>query len=138
MGGHPFTGISIGAASPALREKPVELVRKRLSIGVRVRRRSTGLHAAAAQVVHEVSQRERFLDVFLRVQRAARVEHDAAARDDIGGKGYVGGDDEIARLHRRGYRVVRHLLDDGTCPRCGRALAGRVLATGSAGPVPCG
>ena len=39
---------------------------------------------------------------------------------------------------RSGYCVVRHLLDDGTCPRCGRALAGRVLAVGPPGPVPCG
>jgi pyruvate formate lyase activating enzyme len=47
-----------------------------------------------------------------------------------------------ALLERHGYRTVRHLTPDGTCPRCGRALAGRRLATSTrtrvTSPVPCG
>jgi pyruvate formate lyase activating enzyme len=40
---------------------------------------------------------------------------------------------------RSGYRVVRRLADDGTCPSCARALAGRALGVGTAArPVPCG
>jgi pyruvate formate lyase activating enzyme len=31
-------------------------------------------------------------------------------------------------LARSGYRLRRLLADDGTCPRCGRALAGRALS----------
>jgi pyruvate formate lyase activating enzyme len=30
-------------------------------------------------------------------------------------------------IARRGYRVTSHLAPDGTCPECGRALAGRAL-----------
>ena len=40
---------------------------------------------------------------------------------------------------RSGYRIVRRLADDGTCPSCHRPLAGRALEVGAAaGPVPCG
>jgi pyruvate formate lyase activating enzyme len=42
-------------------------------------------------------------------------------------------------LARRGYHLARSLADDGTCPECGRALAGRALEAGAAArPVPCG
>ena len=42
-------------------------------------------------------------------------------------------------LARRGYHLDRRLTDAGTCPTCGRALAGRVLEAGQAArPVPCG
>jgi pyruvate formate lyase activating enzyme len=43
-------------------------------------------------------------------------------------------------LERRGYRLVRHLEADGTCPRCARPLAGVALASGVPGLVgrPCG
>ncbi len=39
-------------------------------------------------------------------------------------------------LSRRGYRLVRHLADDGSCPSCGRSLAGRALDVSR--PAPCG
>jgi pyruvate formate lyase activating enzyme len=40
---------------------------------------------------------------------------------------------------RRGYRVVRRLAGDGTCPSCGRPLAGRALGASTAREVaPCG
>jgi pyruvate formate lyase activating enzyme len=42
-------------------------------------------------------------------------------------------------LARRGYHLIRRLADDGTCPDCGRALAGRALEAGAAArAVPCG
>jgi pyruvate formate lyase activating enzyme len=42
-------------------------------------------------------------------------------------------------LARRGYRVFRQLTDDGTCPTCGRQLAGRALEVGAGVvPTPCG
>jgi pyruvate formate lyase activating enzyme len=45
-------------------------------------------------------------------------------------------------LERHGYRTVRRLTPEGTCPRCSRALAGVGLATTVSGPVmsafPCG
>jgi len=45
-------------------------------------------------------------------------------------------------LERHGYRTVRRLTPEGTCPRCSRALAGLRLATAASGPVmsafPCG
>jgi len=42
-------------------------------------------------------------------------------------------------LARRGYRLIRHLADDGTCPACGRPLAGRALeASAVHRAVPCG
>ena len=45
-------------------------------------------------------------------------------------------------LERHGYRTVRLLTPEGTCPSCGRALAGLRLATIASGPVmsafPCG
>jgi pyruvate formate lyase activating enzyme len=42
-------------------------------------------------------------------------------------------------LARRGYHLTRRLAADGTCPDCGRALAGRALEAGDAArPVPCG
>lgn len=41
-------------------------------------------------------------------------------------------------IARSGYRVVRHLADDGSCRSCGRRLAGAALAVGAPGPVPCG
>jgi pyruvate formate lyase activating enzyme len=41
-------------------------------------------------------------------------------------------------IARAGYQVRRWLLPDGTCPRCGRALAGRALAVPPPGdPAPC-
>ncbi len=79
------------------------------------------------------------------LRRAADIGREAGLRHV-----YVGNAPELAMedthcagcgallVARSGYRVVRHLLDDGTCPGCGRALAGRVLAAGSPGPVPCG
>ena len=39
---------------------------------------------------------------------------------------------------RSGYRVVRHIGDDGACPRCGRVLPGRALARRPISPVHCG
>jgi pyruvate formate lyase activating enzyme len=43
-------------------------------------------------------------------------------------------------LERHGYRLVRHLARDGTCPRCARPLEGRALALDGAAPAsrPCG
>jgi pyruvate formate lyase activating enzyme len=46
-------------------------------------------------------------------------------------------------IERRGYRTFSRLADDGSCPSCGRALAGRDLARGPGRPgaprgVPCG
>ena len=46
-------------------------------------------------------------------------------------------------IERRGYRVFSHLADTGSCPTCGRALAGRDLARGPERPgaprgAPCG
>ena len=46
-------------------------------------------------------------------------------------------------IERHGYRVISHLADDGSCPGCGRALAGRNLARSPGRPgaprgVPCG
>jgi pyruvate formate lyase activating enzyme len=43
-------------------------------------------------------------------------------------------------IERQGYRIRDHLALDGTCPGCGRALAGRHLARAGASParVPCG
>jgi pyruvate formate lyase activating enzyme len=80
------------------------------------------------------------------LRRAAEIGQDAGLRHV-----YVGNAPELAMedtrcvgcdttlLARSGYRVVRHLADDGTCPACGRRLAGRALEVGAAaGPVPCG
>src|SRR5664280_1959249 len=46
-------------------------------------------------------------------------------------------------IERHGYRVFSHLADDGSCPACGRILAGRELARGpgrrgAPGGIPCG
>jgi len=46
-------------------------------------------------------------------------------------------------IERHGYRVFSHLADDGSCPACGRILAGRELARGPGRPgapggIPCG
>jgi pyruvate formate lyase activating enzyme len=46
-------------------------------------------------------------------------------------------------IERHGYRVFNHLEPDGSCPACGRVLAGRALAQGPGNPgaprgVPCG
>jgi pyruvate formate lyase activating enzyme len=42
-------------------------------------------------------------------------------------------------IARRGYRVLRSLADDGTCPSCARPLAGRALESGVTGAaIPCG
>jgi len=42
-------------------------------------------------------------------------------------------------IARRGYRVLRSLADDGTCPSCARPLAGRALESGVIGAaIPCG
>ncbi len=44
-------------------------------------------------------------------------------------------------IERRGYRVWTHLTSDGTCPGCGRALAGRDLGSAAGSvrhPLPCG
>lgn len=46
-------------------------------------------------------------------------------------------------IERRGYRVFSHLADAGSCPTCGRVLAGRNLARGPERPgaprgAPCG
>jgi pyruvate formate lyase activating enzyme len=46
-------------------------------------------------------------------------------------------------IERHGYRVLSHLEADGSCPTCGRALAGRELARGPSNPgapggAPCG
>ena len=42
-------------------------------------------------------------------------------------------------LARRGYRLIRRLADDGSCPRCGRRLAGRALDLDLVSRrVPCG
>jgi len=78
--------------------------------------------------------------------RAAEIGREAGLRHV-----YVGNAPELAMedtycvgcdtllLARRGYQVFRQLSDDGTCPTCGRHMAGRALAQGAAaGPVPCG
>ncbi len=80
------------------------------------------------------------------LRRAAEIGREAGLRHV-----YVGNAPELAMedtrcagcdallVARSGYRVVRHLADDGTCPACGRRLAGRALEAGAAGgPVPCG
>ena len=42
-------------------------------------------------------------------------------------------------LARRGYRLIRRLAEDGSCPRCGRRLAGRALELDLVSRrVPCG
>jgi pyruvate formate lyase activating enzyme len=79
------------------------------------------------------------------LRRAAEIGREAGLRHV-----YVGNAPELAMedthcagcdallVARSGYRVVRRLLDDGTCPRCGRALAGQALAVSSTRSVPCG
>jgi pyruvate formate lyase activating enzyme len=41
-------------------------------------------------------------------------------------------------VERNGYRVARRLRVDGSCPSCGRRLAGRFLEIGASGAAPCG
>jgi pyruvate formate lyase activating enzyme len=80
------------------------------------------------------------------LRRAAEIGREASLRHV-----YVGNAPELAMedtrcvgcdtllLARRGYHLTRHLADDGTCPNCGRHLAGRALELGAAsGAVPCG
>ena len=80
------------------------------------------------------------------LRRAAEIGREAGLRHI-----YVGNAPELAMedtrcagcdallLARSGYRVVRYLADDGTCPSCGRRLAGRALEAGvTAGRVACG
>ena len=80
------------------------------------------------------------------LRRAAEIGREAGLRHV-----YVGNAPELAMedtacagcgmtvITRRGYRMVRHLADDGSCPSCGRRLAGRALEAGwAAGATPCG
>jgi pyruvate formate lyase activating enzyme len=88
------------------------------------------------------------------LRRAAEIGREAGLRHVyVGNAPELGMEDtrcagcDTLLLARRGYHVVRHLADDGTCPSCGRRLAGRALEAGAAagleagaaaGPVPCG
>jgi pyruvate formate lyase activating enzyme len=80
------------------------------------------------------------------LRRAAEIGREAGLRHVyVGNAPELGMDDtrcagcDALLVARRGYHVVRHLADDGSCPSCGRRLAGRALEVGSAtGPVPCG
>jgi pyruvate formate lyase activating enzyme len=80
------------------------------------------------------------------LRRAAEIGREAGLRHV-----YVGNAPELAMedtrcagcdallLGRHGYRLVRRLADDGSCPDCGRRLAGRALEVDAAArPVPCG
>src|SRR6185295_14971258 len=77
----------------------VQLVGEGLAFAVAEGGGATGVHAAAAQLVHEIAQAEPFANVFGGVERAARIERDAALFDHQRGERHVGGDDEIPRFH---------------------------------------
>ena len=90
--------LSRGLFFPQLAEEAVELVGEALAVGVVEGGGAAGALAGAAQLVEVVAQGEALLDVFGRVELAARVEGVAALGDDVGGERDVGGDDEVVGL----------------------------------------
>ena len=80
------------------------------------------------------------------LRRAAEIGQEAGLRHVyVGNAPDLGMEDthcvgcDALLLRRRGYLVSRHLADDGTCPACGRPLAGVALELCAASrPVPCG
>jgi hypothetical protein len=62
-------------------------------------RRPGDVHAAAAQLFHEVAHCQSFADVFRGVELAARIQGVCLAFDDQRGEGNVGGDHQVAGLH---------------------------------------
>src|SRR5437763_9805898 len=80
----------------SFRHKPVELIRKALSIRVVERRRPAGALARAAQLVQVVAKRETLLDVLRGIKLTARIERVAALGNDVRGERNIRRDDQVA------------------------------------------
>ena len=81
------------------REKPVQLIRECVAVGLAPGRGSAGLDAAPAQLVHEVAHGQALLDIVLRIEHTPRIERVAAAADHLGRERNVGSHDEVSGLH---------------------------------------
>ena len=88
-----------GAILPPLRQQPVNLICKRLSVCFGKSSWPTCLHPAAAKAIHEISHGESFLNISVGQQFTSRINDGRSLGDDLGGKRNIGGDDQITRMH---------------------------------------
>jgi len=91
----------------APRQEAVEVIGKAPPVTLAERRWTAQDRTGRAQVLHEIPEGQTLADVVLGVQLSPRVERVRSPRDHLGGKGNVGRDDQILRLHLSHDPMVR-------------------------------
>jgi len=95
--------------SALLGQKPIQLIGEDLAVGPAEGRGSARVHSTAAQGVEKIPHVQALADVFFGVELAAGVQGEAAFGNHLGGQGYVGGDDQVARPRLLDDVVVRNV-----------------------------
>lgn len=94
-------GFALPLAGKHLSQMAFELVGEVLAVALAERRRPTGFRPAAAQIFHEGAHRQVLGDIVASVELAARIQCEAAFRQNQAGQRNVGGHigDVEARCH---------------------------------------
>jgi hypothetical protein len=112
---------SASAHLAGVRQHTIPLIGKRLTVSRAEGRRTTRVHAALAQLIHEVAHRQVFWHVLSGVQLPSGIQRVPASGNHLGGKRDVRGHDQVTRSYVLGDGMIgrietgRHLesLDKG-------------------------
>ena len=90
-------------------QMPVQLIGERLSIRLAERRRSAGIDATGAQLVHEAAHAEKLLNIVIRIKFTARIQRIRAFLQHVERQRNVGGNDQVAGFGQTHDFIVGHV-----------------------------